>query len=292
MSTILKWAGSKTAIMPELIKHLPAGPRLVEPFAGSCAVMMATDYPHYLIADINADLINLYQKVAHHTEELIECALVLFRGDNNAESYYQHRMRFNHDSALTTLERAALFLYLNRHCYRGLCRYNQSGNFNVPFGNYRLPYFPLVEIKAFAAKAQRATFVCAGYRETLSMVRAGDVVYCDPPYYGTFTRYHTEGFRDDDQHSLACILLGISEHSPVIVSNSDTMFTRSIFRDFDLTKISAARSIGVAAGEGKRAPEIIAVRYPNREPERGTACNSDIKVRIERYMKKYHFKNV
>ncbi|MCV5633248.1 DNA adenine methylase, partial [Escherichia coli] len=53
MSTILKWAGNKTSIMPELIKHLPAGTRLVEPFAGSCAVMMATDYPHYLVADIN-----------------------------------------------------------------------------------------------------------------------------------------------------------------------------------------------------------------------------------------------
>lgn len=62
MSTILKWAGNKTAIMPELIKHLPAGQRLVEPFAGSCAVMMTTDYPHYLVADINPDLINLYKK--------------------------------------------------------------------------------------------------------------------------------------------------------------------------------------------------------------------------------------
>ena len=78
MSTILKWAGNKTAIMPELIKHLPAGPRLVEPFAGSCAVMMATDYPHYLVADINADLINLYKKAAYHLEELIQVAWVLF----------------------------------------------------------------------------------------------------------------------------------------------------------------------------------------------------------------------
>ncbi|WP_312817734.1 DNA adenine methylase, partial [Atlantibacter subterraneus] len=59
MSTILKWAGNKTDLMPEILKHLPKGPRLVEPFAGSCAVMMATDYPHYLVADINPDLINL-----------------------------------------------------------------------------------------------------------------------------------------------------------------------------------------------------------------------------------------
>lgn len=63
MSTILKWAGNKIAIMSELKKHLPAGPRLVEPFAGSCAVMMETDYPSYLVADINPDLINLYKRL-------------------------------------------------------------------------------------------------------------------------------------------------------------------------------------------------------------------------------------
>lgn len=56
MSTILKWAGNKTDLMPELLAHLPKGPRLVEPFAGSCAVMMATDYPHYLVADTSPDV--------------------------------------------------------------------------------------------------------------------------------------------------------------------------------------------------------------------------------------------
>ncbi len=79
MSTILKWAGNKTAIMPELIKHLPAGKRLVEPFAGSCAVMMATDYPHYLVADINPDLINLYKKIALDCEAFISRAKIFLR---------------------------------------------------------------------------------------------------------------------------------------------------------------------------------------------------------------------
>ncbi|EAW5486721.1 DNA adenine methylase, partial [Salmonella enterica] len=79
MSTILKWAGNKTAIMPELIKHLPAGPRLVEPFAGSCAVMMATDYPHYLVADINPDLINLYLMIQKDHEAVIQIAKELFK---------------------------------------------------------------------------------------------------------------------------------------------------------------------------------------------------------------------
>lgn len=262
MKTILKWAGSKSGLMPELIKHLPAGDRLVEPFAGSCAVLMNTDYPTYLVADVNPDLINLYRQVKEHTRPFIVVALSLFNQNQTEESYYQVREDFNFNAALPLLERAAQFLYLNRHGYRGLCRYNKRGEFNNPYGHYKQPYFPLVEIEAFAAKAQRATFECLGYSDTLSMVRAGDVVYCDPPYHGTFTGYHTEGFSDDDQHSLACILLGISERNPVIVSNSDTLFTRSIYREFGLTKVTAARSVGVAAGEGKRASEIIATRTP------------------------------
>lgn len=263
MSTILKWAGNKTAIMSELKKHLPAGPRLVEPFAGSCAVMMATDYPHYLVADINADLINLYKKAAYHSEELIQVAWVLFREDNSAEKYYENRLRFNEDTSLTTLERAALFLYLNRHCYRGLCRYNQRGKFNVPYGNYKNPYFPQAEILTFAEKAVRATFICASYDETLAMLQVGDVVYCDPPYDGTFSGYHTAGFSDDDQYDLASILVRrSSEGHPIVVSNSDTRLIRSFYRNFTLHLISTKRSIGVAAGEGKTAGELIAVLKP------------------------------
>ncbi|EKE3042539.1 TPA: DNA adenine methylase [Escherichia coli] len=263
MSTILKWAGNKTAIMSELKKHLPDGPRLVEPFAGSCAVMMATDYPHYLVADINADLINLYKKAAYHPEELIQVALVLFSEDNSAEKYYENRLRFNEDTSLTTLERAALFLYLNRHCYRGLCRYNQRGKFNVPYGNYKNPYFPHAEILTFAEKAVRATFICASYDETLAILQAGDVVYCDPPYDGTFSGYHTAGFSDDDQYDLASILVRrSSEGHPIVVSNSDTRLIRSFYRNFAIHRISTKRSIGVAAGGGKKADELIAVMKP------------------------------
>ncbi|MBT2006390.1 DNA adenine methylase [Enterobacter hormaechei subsp. xiangfangensis] len=260
MCTILKWAGNKTAVMPELMKHLPAGSRLVEPFAGSCAVMMATNYPQYLVADINADLINLYQRAAQNTEELIACALVFFREDNNAESYYQNRLRFNTDTTLTALERAALFLYLNRHCYRGLCRYNLNGQFNVPFGNYKKPYFPHAEILTFAEKGHRATFICASYDETLAMLQVGDVVYCDPPYDGTFTAYHTAGFTESDQYHLASILeRRSSEGHPVIVSNSDTLLINSIYHNFTRHRITAKRSMGIEAGEGKSADEIIAV---------------------------------
>ena len=92
------------------------------------------------------------------------------------------------------------------------------------------------------------------------MLQAGDVIYCDPPYDGTFTDYHTGGFADDDQYHLASILeRRSSEGHSVVVSNSDTSLTRSLYRKFTCNCINAKRSMGVAAGEGKSAAEIIAV---------------------------------
>jgi len=264
MNTILKWAGNKSRVMPELLTHLPEGDRLVEPFAGSCAVMMKTDYPAYLVADINPDLINLYRQIKEHTRPFIVIAASLFNQSKTGESYYTVREAFNHNPALPLLERAAYFLYLNRNGYRGLCRYNKRGEFNIPFGNYAEPYFPLTEIETFAEKAQRATFICADFRETLRLTKAGDVVYCDPPYDGTFSDYHSAGFDKYEHHDLVSMLLDASERCPVVVSNSDTLYTRSILRDFDITSISVARSVGVAVGKGKRASEIIAVRRPQK----------------------------
>lgn len=266
MSTILKWAGNKTAIMHQLLEHLPtAGLRLVEPFAGSCAVMMATDYPAYLVADINPDLINLYSVIKSGPELLITIAKGFFDKNNTAEDYYGIRKEFNCARQWPAEWRAAMFLYLNRHCYRGLCRYNLCGHFNVPYGNYKSPYFPENEIHAFAEKAKRATFICASFDETLAMLKHGDVIYCDPPYDGTFSSYHTNGFGEDEQYHLASILEHRSSQGyPVIASNADTSLVASLYRAFTLHRITAPRSINVDAGGGKIANEIIAVSRPRQ----------------------------
>ena len=102
--------------------------------------MMATDYPHYLVADINPDLINLYRSIAEDTENFINLAKAVLKVLLSLKIIIV-REAFNHDPQLDRLHRAVYFLYLNRHCYRGLCRYNLSGVFNVPFGNYKSRIF-------------------------------------------------------------------------------------------------------------------------------------------------------
>ncbi|ECY3911092.1 Dam family site-specific DNA-(adenine-N6)-methyltransferase, partial [Salmonella enterica subsp. enterica serovar Enteritidis] len=210
--------------------------------------------------DINHDLINLYLMIQTDHEAVIQIARELFKDFNSDVQYYRVRQHFNY-SISNEVEKAAYFLYLNRHGYRGLCRYNQKGEYNNPYGHYKKPYFPENEIRTFAEKAKRATFICASYDETLALLQAGDVVYCDPPYDGTFSGYHTAGFTEDEQCHLASILeRRSSEGHPVIVSNSDTSLTRSLYRNFTRHRITAKRSIGVAAGESKSAAEIIATK--------------------------------
>ncbi|EPN6544664.1 DNA adenine methylase [Enterobacter ludwigii] len=260
VKTPLKWVGSKVRLMPQLRHHLPKGKRLVEPFAGSCAVMMNTDYDEYLIADVNPDLIGFYRAVAADPAALIERAKHLFATFNTEHGYYDSRDSFNHDADPEW--RPALFLFLNRHGFNGLCRYNKEGRFNVPYGKYKKPYFPEVEIKAFAEKAKHATFVCASYSATLDMVRDGyDVIYCDPPYLtesANFTAYHSTGFNHMDQGRLARKLRRLAEKGvSVVASNSDLEMVHYLYAGFEAVKIKAPRSVGAAAASQKSAAELI-----------------------------------
>lgn len=260
MKTVLKWAGSKVRIIETLKKHLPAGQRLVEPFAGSCAVMMNTDYPAYFIADVNRDLIDLYKLIAEQPAAFIQTAEALFETGNTEAEYYRLRFAFN-SKPVGDLDRAPLFLYLNRHCYNGLCRYNKKGEFNVPFGKYKKPYFPRDEILAFAEKSKLATFLCGNYSEALKAAQSGDVVYCDPPYLtetDNFTAYHSGGFGHEEHGRLARAARRLAgEGVPVVLSNSDAEMVHYLYKDFTISKITAPRSIGAAAGSQKSALELI-----------------------------------
>ncbi|WP_227728806.1 Dam family site-specific DNA-(adenine-N6)-methyltransferase [Yersinia proxima] len=264
----LKWVGSKARIMPTLRQHLPTGKRLIEPFAGSCSVMLNTDYDEYLITDINDDLINFYEVAKRETSDLINVASSLFLTVNSDEQYYIFRKIFNARNR-DDISRAAIFLYLNRHCFNGICRYNQQGQFNVPYGKYKAPYFPEAEIRFFAEKAKKATFLCCDFSEALEMAVSGDVIYCDPPYIpvsstADFTNYHTDGFSADQQFRLAKLLARAAENGcHVVASNSDTPISRDLYNRFTLHSITAPRSISCKADGRKSTGEIIATLRRN-----------------------------
>lgn len=261
----LKWAGSKYRVLEHIREMLPHGKRLIEPFAGSGAVFMNTEYDQYLLADTNADLINLYQTLQLQGESFIEECERLFTNRSNQEAYY-YRRRVEFNRCRDMQRKAALFIYLNRHGYNGLCRYNSTGIFNVPFGRYKRPYFPADELLAFYLKSERAEFVHLDFDAVMQSAKNGDVVYCDPPYVplsssANFTCYSAGGFDLPQQQRLA----DLAEHTrqrgiPVLISNHNTQFTRNAYRSANnIKRFSVRRFISCNGGKRQNAGELLAL---------------------------------
>ncbi|MGL5008204.1 MAG: adenine-specific DNA-methyltransferase [Plesiomonas sp.] len=264
----LKWAGGKYSLVDEIRRHLPSGKRLIEPFVGAGSVFLNTDFDEYLLADINSDLINLYNLVKQDVEHFILDARVLFTPEyNNALAYYALREEFN--GTVDPYRRAVIFLYMNRHGFNGLCRYNLKGGFNVPFGSYKKPYFPEDELRYFSEKAKRATFICESYTETLARITADSVVYCDPPYAplsttANFTTYHSNGFSLDDQATLAELAdrAAAIHHIPVLISNHDTALTRRLYQGAKLNVVQVKRTISRNGSARNKVDELLALFQP------------------------------
>lgn len=264
MRPFLKWPGNKYRVLKHLHEVLPAGERLIEPFAGSAAVSISTDYPQYLLAEINHDLINLYQTLQSEGEKFIKYCRRYFCAENNEEKqYYQIREKFNQTK--NSRQRSAMFIYLNKHGYNGLCRYNSSGLFNVPFGRYDKVTFPEKEMQHFYQKTLQAEFMHADYLTTMSKARPGDVVYCDPPYVplsdtAYFTRYAQQDFDLDMQIELAKQAKQLaSKGIPVIISNHDTDFTREHYKQAEVISFPVPRFISCDGKNRKPVQELLAI---------------------------------
>jgi DNA adenine methylase len=233
---LLRWVGSKSRMTHVLRAALPSGRRLIEPFVGSGSVFLGTRYPAYLLGDRNSDLVNLYRWVQKDVERFLRFARPLFLGSYpDEEAYERTRSAFNKASR-NSLERAILFLWLNKTCFNGVCRYNSSGEFNVPKGSRTGPLpFPEEDIRLFHRKSMIAEFLNEDFRALLDMAGPGDVVYCDPPYVprsttASFTRYTKEDFTLDDQFALAdACRKATARGAVVVVSNSDTPLSREIY---------------------------------------------------------------
>ncbi|MEG1785728.1 MAG: adenine-specific DNA-methyltransferase [Citrobacter sp.] len=263
----LKWAGGKYPLLDDIKRHLPQGECLVEPFVGAGSVFLNTDFSRYILADINSDLISLYNIVKTRTDEYVQASRELFMPETNqAEVYYRFREEFN--ASQDPFRRAVLFLYLNRFGYNGLCRYNLRGEFNVPFGRYKKPYFPEAELYHFAEKAQNAEFHCLSYEECMDRADSNSVVYCDPPYAplsatANFTAYHTNSFSPKEQAHLAEMAEKlVSKQIPVLISNHDTPDTREWYRSAKHFQVKVRRSISSNGGTRKKVNELLALYKP------------------------------
>ncbi|HCP8257236.1 Dam family site-specific DNA-(adenine-N6)-methyltransferase [Escherichia coli] len=264
--SIFKWAGGKFGVLEQIFRYLPEGKRLIEPFVGGRAVFMNAGYQENLLNDVNADLINFYKTLQREAHSLITLAHRFFQDYNTQEGYLAVRNAFN-KQVYDDLHRAAAFLFLNRHCFNGLTRYNQAGEFNVGYGKYKTPYFPLQEMEAFLGAEGRSEFVCGDFAAVIEAAGEGDVIFCDPPYEPLpntegFTNYSGHDFKFEEQKRLVSLLTDAHRRgAKVLITNSGAPNIRELYQDsgFRVELLFARRSVSCKGDTRGVAHDVIAI---------------------------------
>ena len=235
--SFLKWAGSKYNCLDDIFKRVPReGDLLVEPFVGSATVALNTNYKHYVLCDLNPDVINLYKFVVADVEAVIIALRDYFTPENNVKSrYYELKEQYNNST--DDWERAILFVYLNRHCYNGLVRYSGKG-FNTSFGSYAKPKLPEDEMRFFAKKFKRADFRCHSFEDLKVRFRKDTTVLSDPPYIpasptASFSSYTPVGFGQVHHRKLNSMSRKWSKRKArVFVCNHDVELVDKLYSGF------------------------------------------------------------
>ena len=255
----VKWAGGKRSLIPEIVSVLPERFKSYwEPFVGGGAVFFALDsrIRKAHLSDTNLDLMLTYKMLSKRPKDVIK-ALRKHQREHGPRYYLRVRNK-QHDQQDPVLL-AARFIYLNKTCYNGLYRVNKQGKFNVPIGRHNNPAIcDKDNLLAVSGVLGKADMKVTDFNEINP--KQGDLVYCDPPYDGTYSGYTDAGFGNEDQRALrdACERWR-SAGCHVIVSNSDTDLIRQLYKGFKLHEVSAPRHIN-SNGKGRgRVGDLLIV---------------------------------
>ncbi|HEY3579827.1 MAG TPA: Dam family site-specific DNA-(adenine-N6)-methyltransferase, partial [Pyrinomonadaceae bacterium] len=250
----LKWAGGKRWFVPHLapIWQRHSDRRYVEPFCGGLAVVLGLQPARALLNDINPHLINFYRHLQNGMQPRIEMR-------NDEQLFYRQRDRFNgliQNGGAKSREAAELFYYLNRTCFNGLCRFNKSGEFNVPFGTYATINYA-TDFGGYAQVFKDWEFSSVDVEKVA--IKAADFIYADPPYDTEFTTYSPGGFSWEDQKRTAELL---AKHpGPVVISNQATLRIVELYErlGFELSYLAGPRRIS-CTGDRTAAREVLAIK--------------------------------
>lgn len=289
----LKWVGGKTQIIDDIVGKFPSTMKNYhELFLGGGSVLFAvlslqkegkiTIKNKIYAYDINESLINVYKHLqkekdalydsiqTHMTEydsidgvEVNRKPTTIAEAKTSKESYYYWlRSKYN-SSTEGTVERSALFMVLNKLCFRGVYRVGPNG-FNVPFGHYKKT--PTVisrqELDKISHLIQTVEFICSDFTDSIKLVKRGDFVYADPPYAPenekSFVGYNAGGFALETHNKLFKALRRLDrKRVKFVMSNAKVKLVTDAFERYSTTDIIARRAINSKNPESTTTEVII-----------------------------------
>jgi DNA adenine methylase len=258
----VKWAGGKPKSVPLLLEWVPRDfGTYHEPFVGGGALFWALAPRKAVLRDANVELTGAYRALRDFPHEVIR-----HLKEHRYEEAYYYEVRAQDPLSLSTAERAARFLFLNRACFNGLYRVNGQGKFNVPFGRYVNPTICDEEnLLACSRRLQGIGVVAGSYNGVEREAEPGDLVYFDPPYIpvsksASFTRYTADGFTLPMQEELRDVALRLAERGVhVVLSNSNAPETRALYDEdrFEVREVSALRSVNSDGAKRGAVTELM-----------------------------------
>ena len=263
---LLKWAGGKTQLLPQLLPKVPKKfGRYIEPFFGGGALFFALQPQTAIIADSNPELVNLYRTVAENVESVI----AELKWHKNTEEHFYDVRTWNW-TELSSPEAAARTIFLNKTCFNGLYRVNRKGQFNVPFGRYKNPAILDIENLRLVATLLKGTTILEGdYKDVLrEYAQPGDFVFLDPPYlpvsqYADFKRYTKEQFYEEDHLELSKEVQRLHELGcNVLLTNSNHPLVHEQYSLFLIDVLQTKRHI--SCNGSSRTGEDVIVRIPSK----------------------------
>lgn len=272
LSPFLKWAGGKRQLLEKIIDRMPKSfNNYYEPFIGGGALLFELQPAKAVINDINASLINAYITIAEKPFEFISAVTELDSQipEDGKAYYYSLRERYNNKLVKTECdtELAALFVFLNKHCFNGLYRVNAKGLFNVPYNNSKRESINNESIIAISEYLKNVKIMQGDFEKACNDAQRGDFVFFDSPYAPlnptSFESYTKEGFDIESHKRLANLFEKLTDKGCYcMLTNHNTEFINDLYgnKGYKMDVVSVKRMINSNASK-RVGEEVIIYNY-------------------------------
>lgn len=272
VSPFVKWAGGKRQLLAQIRERMPREyNRYYEPFIGGGAVVFDLLPKNALINDINEALINAYVQIRENVDSFLDSINRIDSaiGEDGKAYYYSMRNLYNMklEKMEYDIELAALFVFLNKHCFNGLYRVNSKGLFNVPYNNSKRVSYDEESIRMTSDYLKKVTITTGDFEDACRNADRGDFVFLDSPYAPlnptSFESYTKEGFTLESHERLARLYDELTERGCYcMLTNHNTELIEQLYgnKGYTISVVNVKRMINSDANN-RKGQEVIICNY-------------------------------
>jgi DNA adenine methylase len=271
----LKWAGGKSRVAKSICEYFPADYKCYyEPFLGGGAMYFTISPKKGRLNDLNQALVSTYMTVKNDCESLIKKLEKIQREyyalpsiEDKEHYYYDARSKYNKIKD-PSINKSALFIFLNKTGFNGMYRENSKREYNIPFGKHNTP--PICDannLRNVSRDLRSIEITCDTYENALIGTKAGDLIYLDPPYApisetSSFTQYQAGGFLKEDQLKLHDLFDKLSKKGcKVVMSNSNAPLIKELYKKHYISTIEVGRTINSKKNLRGKVKEVVITNF-------------------------------